>query len=234
MNVTQLRLAGQGAWPELVVDRFAPELNVFFGGPRTGKSTVAQLAAQLLYGKHDSAWRRQFGQSTPLAEGSLEVDGPRGRYTLRRHRDGSPYGRLSIATAGGPAVDSGTVRSLLAGVSPRLVAELYAVDFAQPPRPATLLDGEFAREFTLALHPQQSAHDSADGVVCRAHAAAPHTAFDRRRVDELVARRDAVVKQIEEEMSASRRESDTLHKDLVSVEATLADRRRPGLTLRLL
>ncbi|QDT72776.1 DUF4332 domain-containing protein [Lacipirellula limnantheis] len=233
MNVTQLRLAGQGAWPELVVDRFAPDLNVFFGGPRTGKSTVAQLAAQLLYGKHDSAWRRQFGQSTPLAEGSLEVDGPRGRYTLRRHRDGSPYGRLSIATAGGPAVDSGTVRSLLAGVSPRLVAELYAVDFAQPPRAATLLDGEFAREFTLALHPQQSAHDSPDGVVCRAHAAAPRTAFDRRRVDELVARRDAVVKQIEEEMSASRRESNTLHKDLVSVEATLADRRRQAEQLQL-
>ena len=235
MNVTQLRLAGQGAWPELVIDRFAPELNVFFGHPRTGKSTVAQLAAQLLYGKHDSAWRRQFGQSTPLAEGSLEVNGPRGRYVLRRHRDGSPYGRLSIATAGGPAVDSGTVRSLLAGVSPRLVSELYAVDFAQPPRAAALLDGEFAREFTLALNPEHSEHaehDAASGTVCRTHAVAPRTPFDRRRVDELVARRDAVVKQIEEEMSASRRESGTLHNELVSVEATLADRRRQAEQLQ--
>ncbi|MBA4105839.1 MAG: hypothetical protein C0485_08780 [Pirellula sp.] len=233
MNVTQLRLAGQGAWPELVIDRFAPELNVFFGQPRTGKSTVAQLAAQLLFGKHDSAWRRQFGQSTPLAEGSLEVDGPRGRYLLRRHRDGSPYGRLSIAAAGGPAVDSGTVRSLLAGVSPRLVSELYAVDFAQPPRAATLLDGEFAREFTLALNPEHAESSDAVGVVCQTHAAAPRTPFDRRRVDELVARRDAVVKQIEEEMSASRRESGTLHKDLVSVEATLADRRRQAEHLQV-
>jgi hypothetical protein len=234
MNVTQLRLAGQGAWPELVIDRFAPELNVFFGHPRTGKSTVAQLAAQLLYGKHDSAWRRQFGQSTPLAEGSLEVDGPRGRYLLRRHRDGSPYGRLSIAAAGGPAVDSGTVRSLLAGVSPRLVSELYAVDFAQPPRAATLLDGEFAREFTLALNPEHAEPEAAAGAVCQTHAAAtPRTPFDRRRVDELVARRDAVVKQIEEEMSASRRESGTLHQDLVSVEATLADRRRQAEHLQV-
>jgi len=233
MNVTQLRLAGQGAWPELVIDRFAPELNVFFGHPRTGKSTVAQLAAQLLYGKHDSAWRRQFGQSTPLAEGSLEVDGPRGRYLLRRHRDGSSYGRLSIAAAGGPAVDSGTVRSLLAGVSPRLVSELYAVDFAQPPRAATLLDGEFAREFTLALNPEQAEPAAAAGVVCQTHAVAPRSPFDRRRVDELVARRDAVVKQIEEEMSASRRESGTLQQDLVSVEATLADRRRQAEHLQV-
>lgn len=236
MNVTQLRLAGQGAWPELVIDRFAPELNVFFGHPRTGKSTIAQLAAQLLYGKHDSAWRRQFGQSTPLAEGSLEVDGPRGRYLLRRHRDGSPYGRLSIAAAGGPAVDSGTVRSLLAGVSPRLVSELYAVDFAQPPRAAALLDSEFAREFTFALHPEHEAQPTPHGEkneVCRLHAATPRTPLDRRRVDELVARRDAVVKQIEEEMSARRRESGSLQKELGNVEATLAERRRQSEHLQV-
>ena len=237
MNVTQLRLAGQGAWPELVIDRFAPELNVFFGHPRTGKSTVAQLAAQLLYGKHDSAWRRQFGQSTPLAEGSLEVDGPRGRYLLRRHRDGSPYGRLSIAAAGGPAVDSGTVRSLLAGVSPRLVSELYAVDFAQPPRAAALLDSDFAREFTLALHPEHEAALPAlhadKNEVCRLHAATPRTPLDRRRVDELVARRDAVVKQIEEEMSARRRESGSLQKELENVEAALAERRRQSEHLQV-
>ena len=223
MKVTQLRLAGQGAWPELIVDRFAPELNVFFGHPRTGKSTVAQLAAQLLFGKHDSEWRRQFGQSTPLAEGSIEVDGPRGRYMLRRHRDGSPDGRLSIAAAGGPAVDSGTIRSLLSGISPRLVSELYAVDFAQPPRAATLLDGEFAREFTLALAPESSDKNS---IVCRTHADAPATSFDRNRVDTLVQRRDEIVRRIEEEMGARRRESGALQQELQTVEATLADRRR--------
>lgn len=223
MNVTQLRLAGHGAWPELFVDRFSPDLNVFFSPPRTGKSTVAQLASQLLYGKSDSAWRRQFGQSTPLAEGSVEVDGPRGRYLLRRHRDGSPAGRLSVAAAGGPAVDSGTIRSLLAGISPRLAAELYTVDFAQPPRAAALLDGEFAREFTLALNP--APEDSAT-TVCQTHTEAARMPFDRRRIDELVRRRDGVVEQIEAEMSARRHESGALQKELASVEATLAERRR--------
>jgi hypothetical protein len=114
-----------------------------------------------------------------------------------------------------------------------LVSELYAVDFAQPPRVATLLDGDFAREFTLALNSEHSEHETPAGVVCQTHAAAPRTPFDRRRVDELVARRDAVVKQIEEEMSASRRESGTLQKDLISVEATLADRRRQAEHLQV-
>ena len=90
MKVTQLRLAGQGAWPELFVDRFGPELNVFSGQPGTGKSTVAQLAAHLLYGKTESPWRRQSGQSTPLAEGAIEVASPQGAYLLRRHRVTGP------------------------------------------------------------------------------------------------------------------------------------------------
>ncbi|WP_428304576.1 DUF4332 domain-containing protein [Lacipirellula sp.] len=235
MNVTQLRLAGQGAWPELLVDQFSTELNVFFGHQRTGKSTVAQLASQLLYGKQDSEWRRQFGQSTPLAEGSLEVDGPRGRYLLRRHRDGSPYGRLSVAAAGGPAVDSGTIRSLLAGISPRLAAELYTVDFAQQPRAATLLDREFAREFALALNPaaDDAASAHATGTVCQTHSESPRLPLNRRRVDELVARRDAVVQQIEQEMSARRRESGDLQKNLGELEAILADRRRKAEQLQV-
>ena len=55
MKVTQLDLAGQGAWPDLALERLSPELNVVYGPPRTGKSAVAQLAAHLLYGKATGA-----------------------------------------------------------------------------------------------------------------------------------------------------------------------------------
>src|SRR5690348_23839 len=108
MKVTQLRLAAHGAWPLLAVD-LSPELNVLAGAPRTGKSTVAQLAAHLLYGKTEGCAARVAGGAA-LAEGSLEVECPQGRYLLRRHRDGSPHGRLSVASAGGPAVDGRTIR----------------------------------------------------------------------------------------------------------------------------
>jgi hypothetical protein len=224
MKVTQLRLAGQGAWPELSVDRFGPELNVFSGQPRTGKSTVAQLAAHLLYGKAEGPWRRQSGQSMPLAEGSIEIASPQGAYLLRRHRDGSPQGRLSVASVGGPAVDSRTIRTLLSDVSPRLLAELFAVDFAQPPSASVLLDGEFAREFVQALN-SETEH-AAPNSVCPDQVITTSPQVDRRRVDELVHRRDATVRQIEEQMSGSRRASGAIERELHEVDAALAERRR--------
>src|SRR5688572_6057485 len=167
MKVTQLRFGGQESWPDLRIDRFAPELSVLFGPPRSGKSTIAQLAAHLLYGKTNSGWRRLFAKTTRLAEGSVEVDSPQGKYLLRRHRDGTLQGRLSIASISGVAVDSRTIRSLLSDVSPRLLASLYAVDFAESPRVEVLLDGEFAREFTQALNPGVADH--ANLIICQAH-----------------------------------------------------------------
>src|SRR5262245_34506903 len=140
MKVTQIRVAGHGAWPHLALAGLGPELTVFFGSPRTGKSTIAQLAAHLLYGKTESQWRAQFGQTTPLVEGSLDVDSPQGHFVLRRHRDGSPHGRLTVAAAGGAAVDGRTIRKLLGGLSPALLSELYAVDFAEAPQAHALLE----------------------------------------------------------------------------------------------
>lgn len=222
MKVTELHVAGQGAWPELAVERLSPELNVVYGLPRTGKSTVAQLAAQLLYGRTGSPWRRQFGQSTPLAEGSLEVDAPQGRYVLRRRRDGSPHGRLMVAAASGAPVDSRTIRTLLNDVSPRLLSELYAVDFAEPPRAQLLLDGEFARQFTQAI-----THES--DPAAHAPIAGEASAFgpgDRRRVDDLIRRRDEIVRQIEEHMSGQLRESASLEQELREVDGALGERRQ--------
>jgi hypothetical protein len=222
MKVTQIRLAGQGAWPALGLADLHPELTVLHGPPHTGKSTVAQLAAQLLYGKVESPWRLEFGQATPLVEGSLDIDCPQGSFVLRRHRDGSPSGRLTVASAAGAAVDGRTVRSMLGGLSPSLLAELLAVDFTAAPQPQRLLEGDFARQFTAALH-----HDAADatGGVCREHAAGAPAAVDRRRFDDLARRRDEVVRQIEQHLSSRRRDSAALEAELAQVETTLNNRR---------
>jgi uncharacterized protein YhaN len=222
MKVTQIRVAGQGAWPHLELAGLGSELTVVFGGPRTGKSTVAQLAAHLLYGKTESPWRAPFGQGTPLVEGSLEVDSPQGRFVLRRHRDGSAQGRLTVAGASGAPVDGRTIRTLLGGISSSLLSELFAVDFAAAPQAGALLEGEFARQFTAALDSEPGA---ARGSSCLEHAVAAPLAADRRRVDELVRRRDDVVRQIEDHMSARRRDSAAIEQELAQVEAALATRR---------
>lgn len=221
MKVTQIRLAGHGDWPALALADLGPELTVLVGAPRTGKSTVARLAAHLMYGKLDAPWR-PAAPAAALIEGSIAVDSPQGAFVLRRHRDGGPHGRLTVAAAGGAAVDGRTIRSLLGGVAPALLAELYAVDYATAPQPQSLLEGEFARQFTLALGQDAAAV----GPLCAEHA--PATAappIDRRRLDELVRRRDEVVGEIEEQMSTRRRDSAALHQDLAGLEATLAKRR---------
>jgi hypothetical protein len=223
MKVKQIRVAGQGAWPALGLGELSPELTVLCGPPRTGKSTVAHLAAHLLYGKIESPWRLEIGQAPPLVEGSLDVECPQGAFVLRRHRDGSPHGRLTVASAAGTAVDGRTIRTLLGGMSPALLAELYVVDFAEGPRPQTLLEGEFARQFTAAL-----SHEAAEpqSGVCWEHApSVAATTIDRRRFDELVARRDDIVRQIEEQMSSRRRDSKALEAELAQVETTINNRR---------
>ncbi|NOZ40598.1 MAG: hypothetical protein GXP24_10275, partial [Planctomycetes bacterium] len=87
MRISQLSLEGRGAWPDLHIDSLSPQLNVFFADPRGGKSTVARLLSHLLYGKSESSWRLQFGQSVPMAEGKISLDSKRGQFVLRRHSD---------------------------------------------------------------------------------------------------------------------------------------------------
>jgi energy-coupling factor transporter ATP-binding protein EcfA2 len=223
MKLTQLRLAGHGAWLPLSVDGINPELMVLTGPHGAGTSTVASLAAHLLYGKTGAAAAPSSQSLPPLAEGSLEVESHHGRYRLRRHRDGSPHGRLSIAAASGAAVEGGTIRTLLSGLSPRVAAELYAVDFARAPQALNLLEGDFAREFALAA--KQSAN-AETGVVCQQHAAPSVAPLNRRRVDELISRRDDVVRQIESQMSDRRRESGVVSRELAGLDATLSTRRQ--------
>jgi uncharacterized protein YunC (DUF1805 family) len=224
MKVTQIRVAGQGAWPHLTLPSLSPELNVLYGPPRTGKSTVAHLAAHLLYGKADSPWRQQFAQMPPMAEGAIDVESPQGNFVLRRHRDGSQLGRLTVASASGAPVDNHTIRALLGGVAPALLAELFNVDFAEAPQAKTLLEGEFARQFTQAIA-LESADVATTSPVCEEHAPQILGQIDRRRVDELVRRRDEVVRQIESQMSERRRGSTAIAQEIATIESTLGKRR---------
>jgi len=250
MRITDLSLAGQGAWPELQLEALKPQLNVLFGQPRTGKSTVAQLVSHLLYGKPASAWRQQFGQTIPLAEGSLTVKSSGRSFVLRRHLGtGSCHtgswqtencdsgndatGRLTITATDDAPVDGQTVRAFLSGLSPEMAMHLFAVDFAEPPRIEWLFSETFAREFTHRLPGENTKTSRAGRSGCHVHTDSEIDFIDRRRVEELIHQRDSIAEELEQKVGVRRRESDGLERELRDIEATLEGKREQSSRLQV-
>ena len=218
MRITQLHLSGHGTWSDLRLESLKPDLNVFFASPRAGKSTVAQLASHLLYGKTSSSWRDQFGQRVPAAEGSLRVNSAQGSFVLRREHDANRPSRLTIVSEDGSSVDSQTVRSLLSQLSPQLASRLLSIDFADSPNVDWLLSDRFAREYATSQ------------VIDRHCQAAKQTSsaldrIDRRRVEELIHQRDSIALELEKQVSTRRQESDVLDRELADVDRHLTERR---------
>jgi uncharacterized protein YhaN len=223
MRIAQLSLAGRGAWPDLHIEQLHPQLNVFFGKPGAGKSTVAQLVNHLLYGKSQSPWRQQFGQTVPLTEGRLVVDSSRGSFVLKRHVDANRASRLTVSAVGGGAVDSRTVQKLLADLSPQIIAQLVAVDFAEAPSVDWLLGKDFTRELAKTRGKNANCPE--------ARLSSPEnqietTALDRRRIDELIRQRDAIAESIEKQLSMRRQEGGVLTNELADIESQLEATRR--------
>ncbi len=220
MRITRLRLAGRGAWPDLFVDNVHSQLNVFFGKPGAGKSTVAQLINHLLYGKTNSLWRQQFGQTLPLTEGQIVVDNSIGRFVLRRHlnADGTP--RLTVAGTEGEAVDGQTIQKLLSNLSPQVISPLVAVDFAEAPSVEWLLSENFSNELAKtgeSFHSPLATHSCS-----RADARSTSTSsLDRQKIEQLIRQRDAIAESIERHLTVRRQESGVLLDELAQLESRL-------------
>ncbi|NOY29283.1 MAG: DUF4332 domain-containing protein [Planctomycetes bacterium] len=242
MRISQLSLEGRGAWPDLHLDTLSPQLNVLFADPRGGKSTVARLLGHLLYGKTDSPWRLQFGQSVPRAEGTISVDAKEGQFVLRRHcdvdrSDVDLKGRLTVTSADGGSVDSQTVRNLLSDLDPALASQLFAVDFSESPNLDNLLSETFSRQFMatgfMAAGQQASPDFTTQRLCCNASRTSTEVErIDRRRVDELVRQRDAIAQEIEQQISVRRRESGVLEQELHRLDTELTEKRQQSKVLR--
>lgn len=213
MRITRLSLEGLGAWPDFDLPELSAELNVLFGGPHGGKSTLARLVGQLLYGKTDSTWQQSVGQPLTLPEGAVTVESAAGPFVLRRRREAPGPSRLTIASPAGAAVDADTVQHLLGDLPTRLASQLFAVDFAAAPRAESLFSEPFAREFTASL--------KTDAPVAR-----PVEQLDRRRVDELIQQRNSIARQIEQQMQVGRRESAVLDKESHELDEKLTAQRQ--------
>ncbi len=225
LYVNELYLAGDGAWPDLNANGLSPGLNLFYGPSRSGKSSVAQLVGHLMYGKHDSSWRRQFGQTVSANEGSVKFSGRRGEFVLRRQFTPDRQPRLTISSAHGDTVDGQTIQGLLGGLSPSVAAEVFAVDFSEAPRADVLLSETFSREISDSqrIAPDKAARDSY--AFCDQDAPGRSEQIDGRRIEELVKRRDAIATEIELQMARRRNDSDVLEQEIKDAEAALGPKR---------
>ena len=235
-NITQLSLAGEGAWPDLHIEKISPQLNVFFGPPRAGKSSVAQLVGHLMYGKSESLWRQQFGQNVTTAEGSVQLGGPQGDFVLRRHYDTNRknatnrQSRLTISSVRGDTIDGQTIQHLLSGLAPQLAAKVFLVDFSESPRADWLLNETFAREFTSSqptkTRPGTTPQHFRQNSCCDTGESSIVDRVDRQRIDELVNRRDAIAGEIQKQMSVRRNESEVLEREIHDVDSALSGKRQ--------
>ena len=232
LRLTQLSLEGEGAWPNLRVENLSDQLNVFYGPPRTGKSSVAQLVGHLMYGTTESPWRQQFGQNVTATPGSLKLDSPQGDFFLRRHHDAGQQTRLTISSERGDTVDGQTIQHLLAGLSPQLAAKVFLVDFSESPRADLLLNETFARDFTSS-QPTKTSPYRRQHSCCDSTESSIVDRVDRRRIDELVNRRDTIAAEIQQQMARQRSESEVLEREIRDVDSALSVKRERVEHLRV-
>ncbi len=247
LSISRLSLDGEGAWPDLHVEKLSPQLNVFYGPPRAGKSSIAQLVGHLMYGATESPWRRQFGQTLSTTEGSVQLSGPQGDFVLRRHNDSEDpdtnhhdanrhetngQSRLTISSDRGDKIDGQTIQHLLSGLSPQLAAKVFLVDFAESPRADWLLNETFAREFTSSQPAKTPQYDQTYSC-CVPTESSIVDRVDRRRIDELVKRRDTIAGEIQQQMSVRRNESEVLEREIREVDSALSEKRKQAEQLRV-
>ncbi|MEM8944904.1 MAG: DUF4332 domain-containing protein [Planctomycetota bacterium] len=226
MRLASLHLVGEGTWPDLELEKLGSHLNLVYGSPRTGKSSLAQLIGHLLFGKTDTPWRRQFGQSVASTAGSVTMSGPVGEFVLRRQYDANRHPRLSITSQQGDAVDSDTISNLLSGLSPQNAATVFHVDFAESPRADWLLSDAFSRELATPQYAKTRQDDPSQLYSrCNLNSLSTSQQVDGQRVDELVKRRDSIAGEIQQQMATRRSESEVLEREVGEIDSARVAKR---------
>lgn len=188
MRIVALSLAENAGWPALEFSTLSGGMNVVLGPARSGKSTVAELAAHALFGKPPVALPT-LGQSL-APTGEVVIDGGAAQFRLRRYQDPSGAIRLTIAALDGSAADAQTVHKLTGGLPSRVMSPLCAVSFRESPYIGRLLSAEFARTSSFL----------------RGERVVPNS----RRLAELAARRDHLAQELEHRIAGERRISKDL------------------------
>lgn len=212
MRISQIDLEGIGAWPSFQAADLTAGLNLFYAGPKRGKSTLASFVSQLLYGTTTRNWNPPFGERGVLPNGDLLVDHRDSRIVLQRQIDRSGKPTITFKTVDGAGVDRSDLSASLGDMSPGQAAQLLAVDFLSAPQPEQLLLPPFLNHFgsKLERHSGESSKEEK---------------LDRKRIEELVARRNSVARQLQEGIGAGRRDEEVLEQEARKLDVALNQRR---------
>lgn len=188
MRIDEIRLASTSGWPALKWSSVRSGLNVVYGAPGSGKSTIGELLGHVLYGQPPALPNDEQLPHSP--EGEVVVQCDARQYRLRRYHAGPAGVRLTVTALDGSPVVWSTVREFVGGLTPAVLGPLCAVNFRTPPNLARLLSGEFAAGFR-----------SLSGVAAEP---GPHVAA------KLSQRRDELAEELESRIAGERRASQEL------------------------
>ena len=157
-------------------------LTAIYGPPHSGKTSTADMVGHALFGK-----RPATVSGSILNDGELIVEDRGNRYRVRRAADSFGQARLTVSAVDGSPVEQHTVRRMVGGLTPAILAPLCAVSFSETPDIGQLLSHSFASGFQAI--------------------AGEHSAHITRRVPELAARRDLLAQELETRIATDRRTS---------------------------
>ena len=211
MKITHAAIDPSGPWAPVGVGPLPSHLSVVFGPAGAGKTTLANLVAETLFGVGSAINER----SEPA--GHIDVGSQTGRYRLRRKQSAPGSGRFTIAGLDGQAATAETLPSLIGNGSTEAIARVFYAAGDQFNDAAVLLSDVVAREFQRL---------EAQGASRRSQPT---------DTSELLSRRDHIAQEIEQRLGERRRASGELETRLTAIdaEATQLNSRREAIETSL-
>ena len=185
MRIAAITAHDEGRRYTITLPAIRGPLTAVYGPAHSGKSGVADLVGHALFGK-----RPATTPGTVPPDGELIIEDRGNRYRVRRCQDDHRQPRLTIAAVDGSPVDQHTIRRMVGGLTPHVLAPLCAVSFRETPDIGQLLAHSFASGFQTIV--------GENGVQAT------------RRVSELAARRDLLAQELETRIATDRRASKDL------------------------
>ncbi len=147
MKIRSFQIDGFGIWSGLTVEGLSDGLNVFYGPNEAGKTTLLQFLRSMLYGFSP---RRRY--LPPVhggpAGGSVEVEGPNGRFQVSRRQaagaDGMAGEQLTLTAPDGTRQGEHYLPVLLYNVDEAIFNNVFAVGLREIQELNTLSDTEAA------------------------------------------------------------------------------------------